>query len=69
MTSYIINYLLETFQLHYIEDLLRLIGENSSSYMNKVKSFFLVQKDTSEKSLDISKIRDKKVFCYVPKAN
>ena len=36
--------------------------------MNKVKPFFRVEIDASEKSADISKIRDKK-NCNIPKAN
>ena len=37
--------------------------------MNKVKLFFQVEIGASEKSADIGKIRDKKFFCRVPKAN
>ena len=62
MTSYIINFILETFQLRNNEDLLRLICEKSSSYRNKVKPFFRVELGTSEKIADISKIPDKKTF-------
>ena len=59
MTSYVINFILQLFQLPYNEDLLRLICENSSSYM-KVKPFFRVEIGPSEKSADIGKIREKK---------
>ena len=70
MTLYIINFILPTFQLPYNEDLLGLICENSSTYMNKVKPFFRVEIGAPEKSADNSKIQDKKiVFCHVPKAN
>ena len=59
MTSYVINFILQLFQLPYNEDLLRLICENSSSYM-KVTPFFRVEIGPSEKSADIGKIREKK---------
>ena len=36
--------------------------ENSSSYMKKIKPFFRVKIGVSEKSADISKIRDNKIF-------
>ena len=62
MTSHIINFMLQTFQLLYNEDLLSLISENGSSYMMKVKPFFRVEICASEKSADISKIRDKIFF-------
>ena len=62
MASCIINFILEKFQLPYNEDLLRLICENSSSYMNKVKPFSRVEVGASEKSAGIDKIRDKIFF-------
>ena len=34
--------------------------------MNKIKPFFRVETGASEKSADISKIRDKKLFCHLP---
>ena len=38
--------------------------------MNKVKPFFQVEIDVSEKNADINKIQDKKkIFCHEPKAN
>ena len=38
--------------------------------MNKVKPFFPVEVVGSEKSADIKKIREKKIFfCVVPKVN
>ena len=48
----------------YHQDLPRLIGENSSSYMkkNKVKSFFSLVIGASEKSAGIRKIRNKAIF-------
>ena len=52
---YIIN-----FSVTFNEDLLRLICENISTYMNKVKPLFQVEIGASEKSDDISKILDKK---------
>ena len=70
MTSYIISFILQTLQLPCNEDLLRLICENSSSYMSKVKPFFRVEIGAPEKSADISKIQDKKIyFCHIPRAN
>ena len=70
VTSYIISFILQIFRLPYIEDLLRLICENCSSYKNKVKPFFRVEIGASEKSAGIRKTYDKKVcFCHVTKAN
>ena len=43
MTSYIIEFIIQTFQLPYNEDLLRLIYENNSSCMKKVKPFLLAE--------------------------
>ena len=65
------TYILKSFQLPYNEDLLILICENSSSYMNKVKPFLGVEIAASEKSADISKICDNFFFFFghVPKAN
>ena len=63
--SYIINFILQAFQLPYNEDLLRLICESSSSYMNKVKPFFWVEIGPSEKSADISKIRESFFIMYL----
>ena len=37
--------------------------------MNKVKRFFRVEIGASEKSADISKIKDKKDIFHAPKAN
>ena len=37
--------------------------------MNKVKPFFRVEIGASEKSAEISKIRNKNFFCHVVKAN
>ena len=54
---YIINILVT-----YNEDLVRLLCENSSSYMNKVKPFLVVETGAFEKSADISKIGNKKKF-------
>ena len=68
-TTYIINFILKTFQLPYNEDFLRLICE-SSIYINKVNPFFGVEISASKKNDDISKIRNgKNFFCDVPKAN
>ena len=62
--------MLLTFQLPHNEDLLSLICENSSIYINKVKPFFELEIRASEKSADISKISDKNYFFrHVPKAN
>ena len=69
MTSYIIEFIIQTFQLPYNEDLLRLIYENSSSYMKKVKPFLLAEIGASEEFADISKISDNIFFCHIPKAN
>ena len=60
MTLSTINLILETFQLPYNEDLLRLMCENSSFYVNKVKPFFQVEISASKESADISEICDKK---------
>ena len=46
----------------YNEDFLRLIHENSYSYLNKVRSFFRVEIGVSEKSAEISKIHDNLYF-------
>ena len=51
---YIIN-----FSVNFNEDLLRLICENTSKYMNKAKPLFQTEIGASEKSDDISKIQDK----------
>ena len=40
MTSYIINFSLQTIQLPYNKDFLRLIRENSSCYMKRRKPTF-----------------------------
>ena len=56
------SFILKTFQLPYNEYLPRLICENSSSYMNKLKPLFRLEIEASEKSADISKIEAKKIF-------
>ena len=48
-----------------MEDLLRLIRESSSSYMNKAKPYFWVEIGASDKSANICKIRDKKDFFFM----
>ena len=64
MMSHIISFILQTFQSSYNEDFLKLICENSWSYMNKVKPFLRVVIDASKKRADISKIREKKMLCW-----
>ena len=39
-----------------------LVCEKSSSYMNKVKPFFLAELGAPKKRAEISKIRDKNIF-------
>ena len=63
MTSHIINFMLQTFQLPYNEDLLSLISKNGSSYMKKVKPFFRVEICASEKNADIYS-KPYKHFCF-----
>ena len=65
MTSYIIKFILKTFQLPCNEDLLRLICENISSYITKVKQSLRVKIGASEKSTDISKIQGQKNFFFM----
>ena len=57
MTSSIIDFISKTSQLPYNLDLLRLVCENSSSHISKVKPFFRVEIGVFEKSADTSKIR------------
>ena len=64
MTSYVINFISQTFQLPYNEDLLRLIRENSSSSMKKVRPFFRVEIGASEKSADVKKYVTKKKWSF-----
>ena len=65
MTSYIISFILQAFQLPYNEDLLRLICENSSSYMNSVKPIFREEIGAPETSVRISKISEKRNFFVI----
>ena len=67
MTSYVINFISQTFHLPYNEDLLRLICENSSSSMKKVRPFFRVEIGASEKSADVKKYVTKKIVIYLTK--
>ena len=62
MMSHIISFILQTFQSPYNGDFLKLICENNSSYMNKIKPFLRVLIDASEERADISKISEKKYF-------
>ena len=62
MMSHIISFILQTFQSPYNGDFLKLICENNSSYMNKIKPFLRVLIDASEERADISKIGEKKYF-------
>ena len=59
MTSYIIIVILSTFQLPYNEDSLQLIQLQLQLH-EQIRPFFRVEIGASEKSTDISKIRDKK---------
>ena len=60
--SCVTSFLLKTLQVHYIEDLIRLIWENGSSYMKKERPFSGSEIGPPEKSADISNIINKFFF-------